>query len=64
MKALGLGQDCFVTVQGGSMSDFQLNSKMEKFLSNDLDKIDIRVKKLQYKMDFGTTEILIKMGLN
>lgn len=46
------------------MSDFQLNSKLEKFLNNDLEKIDIQVKKLQYKMDFGTTEILIKMGLN
>ena len=46
------------------MSEYQADPKMEKFLTEDLEKMDIKVKKIQYKMDFGTTEILIKMGLN
>jgi hypothetical protein len=49
---------------GGNMADYQADPSMEKFLTEDLEKLDIKVKKIQYKMDFGTTEILIKMGLN
>ncbi|MFC1517240.1 hypothetical protein ACFL5G_01660 [Candidatus Margulisiibacteriota bacterium] len=39
-------------------------SVLEKLIAEDLEKVDVKVKKLQYKMDFGTTEIVIKMGLN
>lgn len=39
-------------------------SVLEKLITEDLEKINIKVKKLQYKMDFGTTEVVIKMGLN
>ena len=39
-------------------------SVLEKLITEDLEKVDIKVRKLQYKMDFGTTEIVVKMGLN
>ena len=39
-------------------------SVLEKLINEDLEKLAVKVKKLQYKMDFGTTEIVVKMGLN
>ncbi|MBU0579630.1 MAG: hypothetical protein KKA19_00485 [Candidatus Margulisbacteria bacterium] len=39
-------------------------SVLEKLISEDLEKVNVKVRKLQYKMDFGTTEVVIKMGLN
>ncbi len=39
-------------------------SVLEKLISEDLQKVNIKVKKLQYTMDFGTTEIVVKLGLN
>ena len=39
-------------------------SVLEKLIAEDLNKVDVKVKKLQYKMDFGTTEIVIKLGFN
>jgi len=37
---------------------------LEKMLNENKNIIDLKVKKLQYKMDFGSTEIVVKMGLN
>lgn len=42
----------------------EAQSVLEKLISEDLPKMDVKVKKLQYKMDFGTTEVVVKMGLN
>lgn len=42
----------------------EAQSVLEKLISEDLPKLDVKVKKLQYKMDFGTTEVVVKMGLN
>ncbi len=39
-------------------------SILEKMLNENNKKKEIKVKKLNYKMDFGTTEVVIKMGLN
>jgi len=40
------------------------NINFNKSISKELSKFAIKVKKLQYKMDFGSTEVIIKMGLN
>ncbi len=39
-------------------------SILEKLIEEHLPKLDIKVKKLQYTMDFGTTEVAVKLGLN
>ena len=39
-------------------------SILEKMLNENNKKKEIKVKKLNYKMYFGTTEVVIKMGLN
>jgi len=42
----------------------ETQSVLEKLISEDLPKLDVKVKKIQYTMDFGTTEVVVKMGLN
>lgn len=37
---------------------------LEELIKNELSKLNIHAKQLQYKMDFGTTEILLKFSLN
>lgn len=37
---------------------------IEKMLNENLKKASLKVKKLDYKMDFGSTEVVVKMGLN
>ncbi len=39
-------------------------SDLNKVLTKDLVSLNVKVKTLQYKMDFGSTEVVIKMGLN
>jgi hypothetical protein len=44
--------------------EFNNQSDLNKVLTKDLVSLNVKVKTLQYKMDFGTTEVVIKMGLN
>lgn len=37
---------------------------LEKIVSDDLLKVEIKARQLQYKMDFGENEVAIKIGLN
>lgn len=37
---------------------------MEKIMTEDLLKVEIRARILEYKMDFGDNEVEIKLGLN
>jgi hypothetical protein len=37
---------------------------IEKMLNENMKKKSVKVKKLSYKMDFGTTEVVVKLGLN
>jgi hypothetical protein len=37
---------------------------IEKMLNENLKQMSLKVKKLDYKMDFGSTEVVVKMGLN
>ena len=46
------------------MGGQESQSVLEKLITEDLAKVKMQVKTLQYKMDFGTTEVAIKMGLN
>lgn len=50
------------TKEGINMSEDL--SVLEKMLNDNNKKKEIKVKKLNYKMDFGTTEVVIKIGLN
>lgn len=42
----------------------ETQSVLEKLIAEDLPKVDVKVKKLQYTMDFGTTEVVVKLGIN
>ena len=37
---------------------------MEKIITDDLLKVEIRTRQLEYSMDFGDNEVKIKVGLN
>ncbi len=39
-------------------------NSIEKMLNDNMGKSPIKVKKIQYKMDFKCTEVIVKLGLN
>ena len=42
----------------------QTGTILEKLLKDELNKVSIHFKQLEYSMDFGNTEVAIKFGLN
>ena len=42
----------------------QTGTVLEKLLKDELNKVSIHFKQLEYSMDFGNTEVAIKFGLN
>lgn len=53
---------CRIQIRG-----FNMNTNLpalEKMLNENLKKLSLKVKKIDYKMDFGSTEVVVKMGLN
>ncbi len=49
---------------GQNMANNNNLPTIEKMLNDNFKKTPMPVKKLQYKMNFGATEVVVKLGLN
>ena len=47
-----------------SKMEKEIQSVVEKLIERDLGNVTVRARELRYSMDFGTTEVALKIGLN